>query len=168
MNSLELFQSIRLFVFDMDGVLTDGSLVLTPDEEQLRTMNIKDGYAIKRAVDCGYTVLTITGSHSDPAVARLRHLGVSQIFTRVEHKEQVLQEFLTSHPFSFEETLYMGDDMPDFLAMQLCALPTCPSDACIDIRQVAKYISPFAGGHGCVRDVIEKVLKLNQDWNEYN
>lgn len=167
MNSLELFQPIRLFVFDMDGVLTDGSLLLASEEEQLRTMNIKDGYAIKRAVDCGYTVLVITGSHSDPAVARLRHLGVTQIFTRIEHKEQVLQDFLTSHPFAFENILYMGDDMPDFLAMQLCALPTCPSDACIDIRKVAKYISPFPGGRGCVRDVIEKVLKLNQNWNEY-
>lgn len=165
MNSLALFKPIRLFVFDMDGVLTDGRLLLMPDGEQLRSMNIKDGYAMKQAVDLGYGLIVISGSHSDPAVLRLNKLGIDAVFTRVEHKEKVLSDYLQGTSYASNEILYMGDDMPDLAAMRLCGLPCCPADACLDVQQAVKYRSPFQGGQGCVRDVIEKVLKLNQVWS---
>lgn len=163
-NLLELFAPVRTFVFDVDGVLTDGSLLLTEDGHMLRSMNIKDGYAIQLAIKKGYKILVISGGNSEGVKLRLNRLGVTDVHIGIESKKELLHELSTAANVSYSSILYMGDDIPDLAAMQLCGLPCCPNDAVPEIRQTAKYISPYNGGKGCVRDVIEKVLKLNGDW----
>ena len=165
MNLLELFAPITTFVFDIDGVLTDGSLHLTEDGQQLRTMNIKDGYALQLAVKKGYKVWVISGGKSEGAKIRLQKLGVQEVHIGVENKIDLLEGLVDTNKVEIEQMLYMGDDIPDYAAMQFCGLPCCPNDAAPEIKQVAKYISPASGGKGCVRDVIEKVLKLNGHWD---
>jgi 3-deoxy-D-manno-octulosonate 8-phosphate phosphatase (KDO 8-P phosphatase) len=164
MNILELFAPIKTFVFDVDGVLTDGSLMLTEDGHMLRSMNIKDGYAMQLAIKKGYKVLIISGGRSEAVRARLNRLGIVDVHIGIESKKELLHDLAISSQTSFESVLYMGDDIPDYAVMQLCGLPCCPADAVPEIKEVAKYISPVNGGKGCVRDVIEKVLKLNGDW----
>lgn len=164
MNLLELFAPIRTFVFDVDGVLTDGTLMLTEDGHMLRSMNIKDGYAMQLAIKKGYKVWVISGGKSEAVRLRLNKLGLSDVHIGIENKKEVLHEIAIASNTAYPSILYMGDDIPDYAAMQICGLPCCPNDAVSEIRQVAKYISPFDGGKGCVRDVIEKVLKLNGDW----
>jgi 3-deoxy-D-manno-octulosonate 8-phosphate phosphatase (KDO 8-P phosphatase) len=164
MNILELFTPIRTFVFDVDGVLTDGSLLLTEEGNMLRSMNIKDGYAIQLAIKKGYKIWVISGGTSEAVKIRLQKLGLNDVYIGIDNKKRVLQSLIADKRTLQENILYMGDDMPDHAVMQLCGLPCCPSDAVPEIKQISKYISPFAGGKGCVRDVIEKVLKLNGDW----
>jgi len=165
MNVLDLFSPIRVFVFDVDGVLTDGSLLLTEDGQMLRRMNIKDGYAIQLAIKKGYKIWVISGSRSEAVKTRLNKLGVQDAYDSVENKIELLQQLIHTHQIPYEHILYMGDDIPDHAAMQICGLPSCPNDAVSEIKTVVKYISPLNGGYGCARDVIEKVLKLNGDWD---
>ena len=164
MNLLELFAPIRTFVFDVDGVLTDGNLMLTEDGHMLRSMSIKDGYAMQLAIKKGYKVWIISGGKSEAVRLRLNKLGIQEVHIGIESKKEFLHEIAVASNTSYEHVLYMGDDIPDYAAMQLCGLPCCPNDAATEIKHVAKYISPINGGKGCVRDVIEKVLKLNGDW----
>jgi 3-deoxy-D-manno-octulosonate 8-phosphate phosphatase (KDO 8-P phosphatase) len=164
MNILEIFAPIRTFVLDVDGVLTDGSLLVTEEGHLLRSMNIKDGYAIQLAIKKGYKVWILSGAKSEGVRLRLRNLGVQDVHIGIETKKELLQDIALNSQTSYENVLYMGDDIPDYAAMQLCGLPCCPADAVSEIKGIAKYISPYNGGHGCVRDVIEKVLKLNGDW----
>ena len=161
---LNKFTKIRLFVFDIDGVLTDGNLLILPDGQWARTMNIKDGYALQLAVKKGYRILVISGGDAVPVKQRLQKLGITDIFLPVQNKPEILQQYLQDHQILREAVLYMGDDIPDLAAMQLAGLPCCPQDAATEIKQLSVYISPLAGGKGCVRDVIEKVLKLNGHW----
>ncbi len=165
MNLLELFKPIRTFVFDVDGVLTDGNLMLTEDGHMLRSMNIKDGYAMQLAIKKGYKVWIISGGKSEAVRLRLNRLGVKDVHIGIESKKEFLNEIAVASKTIYESVLYMGDDIPDYAAMQACGLACCPSDAAPEIKGISKYISPHNGGHGCVRDVIEKVLKLNGDWD---
>lgn len=162
---LSAFSGITCFVFDVDGVLTDGTLILLPDGEMVRTMNIKDGYALQLAVKQGFKVFVISGGKSEPVKRRLEKLGITQVFMGIEDKKTLLLQLLEKHNLSPENTLFMGDDMPDLEALQTVGLPCCPADACPEVKQVCRYISPVAGGKGCARDVIEKVLKLNEKWH---
>jgi 3-deoxy-D-manno-octulosonate 8-phosphate phosphatase (KDO 8-P phosphatase) len=164
MNLLERFSSIKTFVFDMDGVITDGSLLILPGNEYVRTMNIKDGYALQLAVKKGYNVVVISGSVSKPCAERLEYLGVRNVFMKVKDKEEVLAQFLLSNHLKWDETLFMGDDIPDLEVMKLVGLSACPADAAPEMKAVSTFISTVNGGKGCVREVIEKVLKLNNDW----
>jgi 3-deoxy-D-manno-octulosonate 8-phosphate phosphatase (KDO 8-P phosphatase) len=164
MNLLALFAPIRTFVFDVDGVLTDGNLMLTEDGHMLRSMSIKDGFAMQLAIKKGYKIWIISGGRSEAVKLRLNKLGVQEVHIGIESKKEFLHEIAVASKTSYEHVLYMGDDIPDHAAMQVCGLPCCPNDAVVEIKQVSKYISPFNGGKGCVRDVIEKVLKLNGDW----
>ena len=166
MNILAAFKPIRLFVLDVDGVLTDGSLLLLNDGQMVRRMNIKDGYALQLAVKKGYQVLVISGGNSDAVKTRLEKLGVTNVHMSVLDKKEVLKSYMKEHDLGKQEVLYMGDDMPDIGVMQMAGLPCCPSDAVAEIRDISNYISPLKGGEGCVRDVIEKVLKLNAHWND--
>jgi 3-deoxy-D-manno-octulosonate 8-phosphate phosphatase (KDO 8-P phosphatase) len=166
MNILAAFKPIRLFVLDVDGVLTDGSLLLLNDGQMVRRMNIKDGYALQLAVKKGYHILVISGGHSEAVKLRLEKLGVNNVFMAVINKKEVLQQYINQHNLSKQEVLYMGDDMPDICVMQMAGLPCCPADAVAEIRDISSYISPLKGGEGCVRDIIEKVLKLNAHWND--
>jgi len=164
MNILELFEPVRVFVFDIDGVLTDGMLHVQEDGELLRRMNIKDGYALQLAVKKGYKVWVISGGKTNAAKQRLNKLGVEQVFVAVEDKVELLQSLMAAGGYEKQQVLYMGDDMPDVKAMMLCGLRSCPADAVGEVKSISHYISPQNGGAGCVRDVIEKVLKVNNDW----
>lgn len=165
MNVLELFKTVTTFVFDVDGVLTDGSLIILPDGLMARRMNIKDGYALQLAVKKDYHVVIISGGNSPEVQERLFKLGVKQVFMRVGDKKKLLEEYMQQNQLAYNEILFMGDDIPDYDVMGMVGLPCCPADAVAEIRQISKYISPVAGGFGCARDVIEKVLKLRNDWS---
>lgn len=164
MNLLERFSCITTFVFDMDGVLTDGTLWVFPGNDYIRRMDIKDGYALQLAIKKGYRVVVITGSYSLPVQERLSALGITDVFQRVQHKKEQLTNYMAQYGLKKDEVLYMGDDIPDFEVMQIAGVACCPADAVTEIRSIAHYISPKAGGSGCVRDVIEKVLKINGHW----
>jgi 3-deoxy-D-manno-octulosonate 8-phosphate phosphatase (KDO 8-P phosphatase) len=163
-NVLANFKLINTFIFDMDGVLTDGSLLILNDSEWFRTMDIKDGYAMHAASNHGYRMVVISGSTSEPAKKRLDHLGVADVFMGVDNKKELLQKYIAEHHLDPSAVLYMGDDIPDYGCMHVVGLSCCPADAAADIKQIVKYISPYNGGKGCVRDVIEKVLKLHGKW----
>ena len=165
MSVLEKFKAIKTFVFDVDGVLTEGSLLILNDGQMARLMNIKDGYALQLAVKKGYRVVIISGGTSEAVRARLEKLGVEDCFLKVDNKKETLMEYVEEHQLNWDEILFMGDDIPDYVPMQLTGLPCCPADAVAEIKQVSQYISPIAGGKGCARDVIEKVLKLNGHWD---
>ena len=161
----EYLKNINTFVFDIDGVFTDGMLMVTPEGELLRKMNVKDGYALKTALQKGYQVCIITGGTNEGVRIRLAGLGVENIFMGAHQKETPLRTFLEKYTIKPENVLYMGDDMPDIPPMKLVGLATCPQDAIPEVKEVSKYISHKNGGHGCVRDVIEQVLKVRGDWN---
>lgn len=165
MNVLEKFKAIKTFVFDVDGVLTDGTLLVLNDGQHARMMNIKDGYALQLAIKKGYRVVVISGGTSEAVKDRLDKLCVKDCFLKVDDKKEKLLTYVTEHQLSWDEVLFMGDDIPDHTSMQLVGLPCCPADAVPEIKQVSHYISPVAGGKGCARDVIEKVLKLNGHWD---
>lgn len=164
MPLLEQFSRIKTFVFDVDGVLTDGSLLIPDDGQMIRRMNIKDGYALQLALKRGYRVVIISGGASEAVRERLNRLGVQDVYLKVQDKKNVLSEYVMRHQLSWHELLFMGDDIPDYQVMLLAGLPCCPADAAPEIQQISKYISPVSGGFGCARDVIEKTLKLNDDW----
>ena len=164
MNTRALFKPVKVFVFDVDGVLTNGTLLVTEEGHLLRTMNIKDGYALQLAIKKGYQIWIISGGTSNAVVKRLSKLGLEEVHIAVKDKAQLLKELLAKYSIDPEALLYMGDDMPDVEVMKSVFLPTCPADACDEVIAIAKYISSKNGGKGCVRDVIEKVLKLNNDW----
>jgi len=165
MNILPLFKKVSTFVFDIDGVLTDGTILLFDNGEQVRRMNIKDGYALQLAVKKGYSVIAISGADSEASKLRLNKLGIKDVFTKVNNKKEKLLDYIKSHHLKKEEILFMGDDIPDYSAMQEVGLSCAPSDAVAEIKHIARYISPYKGGQGCARDVIEKVLKLNGHWD---
>lgn len=162
---LKLFKSVTCFVFDVDGVLTDGSLLVFDDGQMVRRMNIKDGYALQLAVKKGYRVAVISGGDAPAVKERLHKLGVKDVFMKVDNKREQLGAWLEAGNIPWQEVLFMGDDIPDYDAMQKCALPCCPADAAPEIKHISKYISNIKGGEGCARDVIEKVLKLNLHWS---
>ena len=163
---LEAFREIPTFVFDVDGVMTDGSLLVLPDGVMARRMNIKDGYALQLAIKKGYRVLVISGGDAPEVKDRLNKLGVTEVWMNTKQKKQVLSDYLALHHIEKQQVLYMGDDVPDLDAIQLAGLPCCPLDAVVEIKNKSVYISHLNGGTGCVRDVIEKVMKLRGDWNE--
>lgn len=169
---LAAFKKVDTFVFDMDGVLTDGSLlVMEPDGNSgkpnwYRTMNVKDGYALQYAVRSGYNIIIVSGSASPPVADRLRRLGIEHIFFDVTDKKEFLTGFFERKGMSAGTALFMGDDIPDLPAMLLCSLATCPADAAEELKASAHYISPFGGGAGCVRDVITMVMKLQNKWQK--
>jgi 3-deoxy-D-manno-octulosonate 8-phosphate phosphatase (KDO 8-P phosphatase) len=164
-NVLQYFKPIKVFVFDVDGVLTDGTLLILERGLMARRMHIKDGFALQLAVKKGYKVIIISGGTSPEVKERLNRLGVQQVFMQVEDKNALLQQLIQENDYRAEEILYMGDDLPDLSVMQLAGLACCPSDAAPEIKNICQYISPYTGGTGCARDVIEKVLRLNDDWN---
>jgi 3-deoxy-D-manno-octulosonate 8-phosphate phosphatase (KDO 8-P phosphatase) len=165
---LHLFKPITTFVFDVDGVLTDGTLFLFPGGEMVRRMNIKDGYALQLAVKKNYHVVIISGGFSALVKERLEKLGISKVFMSVHDKKSVLESYMEEYGISKEQVLFMGDDIPDMDVMHAVALPCCPADASKEVKEISKYISPYSGGMGCGRDVIEKVMKLQNKWHHSN
>lgn len=165
MHILSRFKLIKTFVLDIDGVLTDGSLVIDHGNNWLRRMNIQDGYALQLAVKSGFGVIVISGSNSPEVKERLNRLGITDVFMKINDKETFIKELILRKNLALSEILYMGDDIPDYSCMKIVGIAACPADAAFEIKEIASYISPFRGGYGCVRDVIEKVLKLNSKWS---
>jgi 3-deoxy-D-manno-octulosonate 8-phosphate phosphatase (KDO 8-P phosphatase) len=163
---LEQFNYINTFIFDIDGVLTDGSLLVMPDGLMVRKMNIKDGYALQLAIKKGYQVIVISGGSSPEVKDRLNKLGVHAVHMEVTDKLGLLKSILSETQIAQDSCLFMGDDIPDLECMKWVGLPVCPADAVSEIKEISLYISAVAGGMGCARDVIEKVMKLRGDWNE--
>ena len=161
---LEKIKHIKAFILDVDGVLTDGTVLVTETGEQLRRFNIKDGYALQLAVKRGYYVVAVSGGRSKGIELRLKGLGITEIFLALDSKIETYHNFILRSGLSPEQVLYMGDDIPDLPVTKLVGLAACPADAVEEIRAVCDYISPKRGGEGCVRDVIEKVLKIRGDW----
>ena len=164
MNYKNKLHKIKAFVFDFDGVMTDGAVWVYADKETVRAGNIKDGYAIQYAVKKGYLVAVISGATSLSINNRMESLGVTDIYTGAGNKITVFKQFLDKNMLQPDEVLYMGDDIPDYEVMRQVGVATCPADAAIEIKEIADYISHLRGGEGCVRDVIEQVLRLHNNW----
>lgn len=155
---------VKAFVFDLDGVLSMDVSPLNETGEPVRTANVKDGYAIKNAIDFGYEVAVITGSFIEHVRLRYDRLGVRYFYSNVADKTDALSDFLTRTGLKKEEVLFMGDDLVDYKVMLQVGLPVCPRDAVEEIKAISKYISPKKGGRGCVRDVIEQTLRVQGKW----
>lgn len=164
-NYKELLNDITTFILDLDGVLTDGSVLVTSTGEMLRRMNIKDGYGLKIAVEKGYNVCIISGSVKQGIKERLKRLGVTDIYMGPNPKQDTLKEYLSTHNISPKNALYMGDDLLDLPAMKEVALAASPQDAVAEVKAISHYVSHKNGGEGCVRDVVEQVLKVRGDWD---
>ena len=164
MNVLELFKGITTFVFDVDGVLTDSTVLLLENGLQARQMHIKDGLALQMALQNGYRVVIISGGTSEPVIRRLQYLGIEEVHLGLKDKLKFFEGIRTQYQLAWSEILYMGDDLPDLPVLEKVGLPVCPADAVPEVRAAASYISPLNGGFGCVRDVIEKVLRVNGHW----
>lgn len=162
----QLLPKINTFIFDVDGVLTNGMLTIMPNGELVRHMNVKDGYAMKNALNKGYRVCIISGGTNEGVRKRLAALGIEDIYLGAHNKIEQYKELVKKYDLKAENVLYMGDDVPDFPVMELVGMPACPNDAVQEIQQVAKYISYKKGGEGCVRDIIEQVLRVQNKWNE--
>ena len=161
----EYLEHITTFIFDVDGVLTDGTITVTTTGELLRTMNIKDGYALKTAMDNGFNMCIISGGSNECVRTRLAALGIKDIYLGAHNKIEQLNAYFDKHQIKAENVLYMGDDIPDYPVMKLVGLPCCPQDAVPEIKGISKYISHKKGGKGAVRDVIEQVLKVQGKWS---
>jgi 3-deoxy-D-manno-octulosonate 8-phosphate phosphatase (KDO 8-P phosphatase) len=157
-------RKIKALVFDVDGVLSGNFIPLHPSGEPMRTVNIRDGYAIQLAVKQGLLVAIITGGRTEAVRKRFAGLGVTDIYMGSSLKMRDYRAFCSKHGLNNEEVLYMGDDIPDMEIMQECGLPCCPSDAASEIKGISRYISQLAGGAGCGRDVIEQVMKAQDLW----
>jgi 3-deoxy-D-manno-octulosonate 8-phosphate phosphatase (KDO 8-P phosphatase) len=164
-NYKEYLNQITTFVFDVDGVFTDGTLLITSKGEMLRKMNVKDGYALKTALQKGYNICIITGGTNEGVRNRFKALGVKDIYLGAHHKQEPLEEYLNTSSIKPENVVYMGDDMPDIPPLKMVQLATCPQNAIAEVKAVSDYISHKNGGDGCVRDIIEQVLKVRGDWN---
>lgn len=164
MNLLTAFKNITSFVFDIDGVLTDGTVLVLPNGVQARRMHIKDGFALQMAIKNGYRVKVISGGNSPEVLDRLTKLGVTDVSMSVLDKGTLLQDWMKTEGLKKEEVLFMGDDLPDLPALKVAGLPACPGDAADEVKKAAVYISHLNGGDACVRDVIEKVLRINGHW----
>lgn len=161
---LHKLKNITTFIFDVDGVLTDGSVFVTENGEQSRVFNIKDGYALQLAVKCGYNVCSVSGSRSKSQLYRLNSLGIKDVYMGIHTKIEKLKIYLEEKSINPENVLYMGDDIPDLEVMKIVGLACCPADAVEEIKAVSTYVSPYPGGRGCARDIIEKVLKIQDKW----
>lgn len=157
-------KKIRAFVFDVDGVLSCDVIPLHPDGDPMRTVNIKDGYALQLAVKKGYEVAIITGGYTEAVKIRFSRLGIRHIYMKSAVKVHDYRDFLEKTGLKPEEVLYAGDDIPDYEVMQLVGLPVAPADAAPEIKQIARYISLCRGGEGVARDVIEQTLKAQGNW----
>lgn len=156
--------NIRAIVFDVDGVLSSETITLHPNGEPMRTVNIKDGYAIQLAVKLGLRIAIITGGNTESVFKRYKNLGVADVYMGCSVKKHTYNAFLEKYGLDTSQVMYMGDDIPDYEVMRLSGCPVCPADACPDIKSISLYVSNKNGGCGCARDVIEQVLRAQGKW----
>ncbi len=163
-NYKDQLRDISTFIFDYDGVLTDGSVFVLPDGGAVRNGNVKDGYAIQLAIKNGYNIIILSGGRSESMYRRLEMLKVTDIYLGVTDKLAVFESFIKEKEINPLNILYMGDDIPDFKVMQKVKVACCPSDAASEIKAISHYISHMPGGKGCVRDIIEQVMRVQGKW----
>ena len=163
-NYKEKLLKVNTFMFDYDGVLSDGSVILTTNGDALRTANVKDGYAMQLAVKKSYRIVVISGGNSESMERRFENLNVKDVFLGVEKKIDVYNKYLSDNNLKDENVMFMGDDIPDYEIMLKVGVPCCPADAVEEIKRISTYISHQPGGRGCVRDIIEQVLKVQGKW----
>lgn len=157
-------KNIKAFVFDVDGVFTDGSIYLLPDKSMARVMTVLDGYAVVKAIKFDYKICVITGG-DDPMVRnRIEYLGITDYYAKIAHKLEKFQEFKQKYGLQDEEILTMGDDIPDISMMKVSGISACPENSVPEVKAISDYISPIQGGKGAVRDVIEQVMKVQGKW----
>lgn len=157
-------KKIKAIVFDVDGVLSAETITMSSEGEPLRTVNIKDGYAIQLAQKMGLRIAILTGGNTNAIRTRYENLGVQDIYMKCSVKITTFEEFLKKYNLSADEVIYVGDDIPDYEVMKRCGCPCCPADACSDIKAISLYISDRKGGYGCGRDIVEQVLKAQGKW----
>lgn len=155
---------ITTFVFDFDGVFTDGQVQIMGHGEFVRSLNVKDSYAIQYAIKKGFRVVIISGGSLHSLQSNFEKLGLTDFFFQSKHKETIFTKYITENNISESEVLFMGDDIPDYELMEKAGVATCPADAVPEIKSVSQYVSPRPGGHGCIRDVIEQTLKAQGKW----
>ena len=163
-NYKALLTEVNTFVFDYDGVMTDGRLMLQLEGQPLRSANVKDGYVLQLAIRLGYNVVVISGGFSKSVENRFAALKIKHVFLGVGDKLTKFNEFVEKHQLNPRKIVYMGDDIPDYKVMQQVGVPVCPADAVEEIKDISIYISDKRGGEGCVRDIIEQVLKVQGKW----
>ena len=168
LNLIEQFKQVKAFIFDIDGVLTNGQVLVTEEGHMLRSMNIKDGYALQHAVKQGYPIAIISGGKGNGVLERLKGLWIQYIYLGQSHKIEAFEEAFHAWELKPEDIAYMGDDYPDLPVLQRVGLPCCPADACAEVRAVAHFISTVNGGMGSARDLIEKVMKVQGTWDNAN
>ncbi len=164
MNYKTRLKDITTIVLDVDGVLTNGDVFLDSSGQMLRTMNTRDGFAMKTAIDKGYKICVITGGNSPQVKKRLNYLGIYDVFLEVKDKMAVLKKYLKKNKITFEQILYVGDDIPDYEPIKHASIGVAPNDACEEILAIADYVSHKNGGRGCVREILEQVMKIRGDW----
>jgi 3-deoxy-D-manno-octulosonate 8-phosphate phosphatase (KDO 8-P phosphatase) len=157
-------RSITTFIFDVDGVLTNGGVFMFPEQEPVRVFHSKDGFALQLAIRKGYRIAIITGGRSQGAIERLKAFGITDIYTRAHNKMDAYNDLIAIHNLEHHEILYMGDDLPDYEVMTRVGVACTPEDGAPELRTMADYVSPIKGGQGCVRDVIEQTLKVQEKW----
>lgn len=155
---------IKAFAFDVDGVLTDGKITFLSDSAVARTVFARDAHAIQHAVKNGYIVVIISAAKDEVLRSRYLRLGMQEVYLASTDKEITLKEFAAVYQLEYDNILYMGDDVPDYNAMKLAGIATCPHNAAPEIREICSYISTYNGGEGCVRDVISQVMRLHGKW----
>jgi len=163
-NFKQLLKNVNTFMFDVDGVFTDGSVFLIENGQPIRRMNIKDGYAVQLAAKKGFRIVIISGGRSEAVKTRLKGLGIADVFLGVSDKMETFNDYLNDNNIDPSTVLYMGDDIPDYAVMKKAGVPVCPSNAATEIKEISVYVSPIAGGYGCVRDVIEQTLRVQGKW----
>ena len=157
-------KSVKAFVFDVDGVWTNGFIYVDGNGLQMRTTNVKDGYAVHYASKLGYPVAIITGGKCTSIIGRFNDLGVKDVYIEASNKVVYFEQFLEKYNLKAKDIMYMGDDLPDYRVMKMCGLKVCPADAAHEIQEIADYISDKSGGQGCVRDVVEQTLRAQDKW----
>ncbi len=163
-NYKEILPQITTFIFDVDGVLTDGIIDISTNGEMTRRMNVRDGFALKTALSQGFRIAIISGGTNEGVRKRLNWLGVNDIFLGVQDKLEVFEKYIAEHGLDPGKIMYMGDDIPDRSVMLRVGLPCAPNDADSEIQRVARYISHKKGGEGCVRDIVEQILRVQGRW----
>ena len=163
-NFKEDIARVKAFVFDVDGVMTDGGIIPTPDGDFIRRYYAKDGYAMAYAIREGYKICVISGGRGEMLRRRLAMLGVERMYLNCMDKITAIKEFMSDYDLAAEEVIYMGDDIPDLECMRLVGIPVCPADACMEVIEASRYVSEYNGGHGAVRDIVEQVLRVQGRW----
>lgn len=163
-NYKQKLRKVTTFLFDVDGVFTDGIVYLMPDGEQVRTANVKDGYVVQLAVKKGFRIAIFTGGDSEAVATRFKRLGVQDVYLNSSNKWTRYEQYIKEHDLSHEEILYMGDDIVDLKVLKHVGVSVCPADAADEVRAICDYVSHKKGGEGCVRDVVEQTLKVQSKW----